>query len=126
MIGALTPASSLPNPPNAGTLRDRQRMFQDVLGRAAPRPTGADPARDAAEKFVALAFVQPLLKDMRNASWGAAPFAPSPAEKSFRALSDAQLAQDLVRAGRWPIVERLARDLRGRTGPDPIRKGIDA
>lgn len=106
------PAFDAVSPP---VLRDRQRAFLEVLGRAA-RKTPSTDARAAAEEFVALAFVQPLLKDLRNSSWGAAPFAPSAAEKSLRALADAQLARDLVRAGRWPIVDRLARDLQARSG----------
>ncbi|MBM4108574.1 MAG: hypothetical protein FJ255_07140 [Phycisphaerae bacterium] len=116
----ITPADATPPIDQfpAAALRGRQHAFLDALGRAAGRRAGRDPdqARDAAEQFVAMAFVQPLLKDLRNASWAAPPFGPTPAEKSFRALSDAQLAQDLVRSGRWPIVDRLARDLRSRSG----------
>lgn len=116
---ALSPAF---DPPLTSALGGRQQAFLDALGRArATDPAPVDQARDTAEKFVAMAFIQPLLKDLRNASWAAPPFSPTPAERSFRALTDAQLAQDLVRTGRWPLVDRLARDLRSRSqaGPGP-------
>lgn len=107
---------------------EAQQSFRDVLGiargrtpparaearpqeRAAIQAARAEETRRTAEQFVAKAFVEPVLASLREHSQAAPPFAPTQAEKQFRALADARLAQDVVRHARLPIVERLARDL---------------
>lgn len=80
----------------------------------------ADPSRDAAERFVSLTLVEPILKQMRQSSQAAPPFGPAPGEVQFRALLDAEVARQVVRAGDFPLVERLARDLRARGGGPPL------
>lgn len=75
-------------------------------------------ARDAAEQFVAVAFVQPILKNLRSSSIGKelpAPWGPGNGEKQFRSIADTQVARQLVRANRWSVVDRIASDLRGGT-----------
>ena len=63
------------------------------------------------------ASMQPLLKQLRESSQAAPPFAPTSAEKQLRALQDAELARQVVRGGRFPVVERLAQGmLRGADG----------
>ncbi|MFN0010749.1 MAG: hypothetical protein ACKVS8_03800 [Phycisphaerales bacterium] len=100
----------------------RQQLFSDVLAGAAGNRTGgnvaeqtpADPmarARTAAQDFVAIAFVGPVLKGLRDANNAAPPFAPGPAEKQFGALMDQQMARQVVRASHFPLVDRVARDL---------------
>ncbi len=74
-------------------------------------------ARQAAEEFVAVAFVQPILKQLRSSSVGgelAPPLGPGPGEKQFRSLADTQVARQLVRASNWPLVDTLTRSLRSR------------
>ena len=78
-------------------------------GASAQTPT--ERARDAAERFVAMTFVEPVLSSMREQNQAAAPFAPNQAEKQFRGMLDARLAEDIVRASNFPLVDRLARDL---------------
>lgn len=103
--------------PGVGSsLLDAQRSFAGVLSRAHHRADAANAgpeqrAREGAESLVSLAFVQPMLKEFRESNNAAAPFAPTQAEKQFRALMDAELAQRIVRAADFPLVERLARDL---------------
>lgn len=68
-------------------------------------------ARDAAEQFVALTFVQPALKSLREGNQAAPPFAPSEGEKQFRALLDAELAHRIVHKAHFALVDRVAHDL---------------
>jgi len=93
-------------------LAEEQASFRAVLGRV----SAGEPARDAAERFVAMALVHPLLKEFRESNQAAPPFAPTEAEKQFGALLDAELANRVVRAAGFPLVDRLARELRGGTG----------
>ena len=102
-----------------------QRGFAEVMATANRRSdagagTPKDNARSAAEQFVAVTLVQPILAQLRESNAAAAPFAPGEGEKQFRALHDATLAQEIVRAAHWPLVDRLARNLL-RTGEDPER-----
>lgn len=112
----LTPASvaSGPQPNAGGGLLDGQRSFGEVLSKAggpAGRKTAEDEAWDAARDFVAMAFVQPVLKQLRETNHAAAPFAPGKGEQQFRALMDAEIARKVVRASDWPLVDRLAQRL---------------
>jgi hypothetical protein len=97
---------------SAGDLAGARRSFKIVLGKAVGEAQGREQrAREGAEQLVAQTFVLPLLKQLRESDRTAPPFAPTQAEKQFRALMDAELAQQLVRAGRFGLVERVARDL---------------
>lgn len=104
-------------------LTRRQSEFAALMGVAqAEANTGQSAeqrARRAAEDFVATALIQPLLKNLRSTSTAAPPFAPGPAEKQFRGLMDAQLARQIAQASRFPLVDRLARDLL-KAGPAPL------
>lgn len=103
-----------------------QQAFAAILsqsvaarGTAGARPTtslnmNADErkaqARQAAEDFVAVAFVQPIFKNLRNSHLGPElppPLGPGPGEKQFRSLADSQVARQLVKATKWPVVENL-------------------
>lgn len=103
------------NRPGADRAFDRALAQAERTGDAA---LTRDEARAAAEELVSIVLVQPLLEQIResNQAWG--PFAPSSGEKQFQALLDAEIAQELTRATRFPLVERLARDLRGASGTD--------
>lgn len=104
---------SMPIP--AGTdpaLGARQDAFLDLLARARRTSGGAAGARKAAEELVAITFVEPVLKMLRETSQAAPPFAPGEGEREFGALRDAEFARQIVRAAHFPLVDRLARDLR--------------
>jgi Rod binding domain-containing protein len=111
-IGSLE-NTPFPRPPGSpGPSPDARGSFDAILSRAArARGTPADRARDAAEQFVALTFVQPALKALRDTNQAAPPFAPSEGEKQFRALLDAELARRIVHKADYALVDRLARDL---------------
>jgi len=94
---------------------DRQQRFASVLSteqrRAGEKGTPEEQARQAAESLVSIAFVQPLLSEMREGTWAAPPFQPTQGEKQFRALGDAATAQELVHASHWALVDRIATDI---------------
>ncbi|MGH7132271.1 MAG: hypothetical protein ACREJO_10040 [Phycisphaerales bacterium] len=101
-----------------------QEDFQSVISRARTDDTDIKhKTRQAAEDFVAVAFIQPILKQLRETNHAAPPFAPSEGEKAFRGIADAHLSRQLVRKARWPLVDRLARTLldkaEGRVAPHP-------
>ncbi len=126
MLNAIstTPGLSGLTQPNIGSaLSSRQSMPRDARSFAGmlARATGEgstkpeDRARHAAEQFVAIALVQPVLKQFRESSNAAPPFAPTQAEKQFQSLADAQLAERLVHAKNFPLVDRLAQSLMDRS-----------
>lgn len=86
-------------------LLDDQAGFAAVLSRA--KDGGENSARDAAEKLVAVAFVQPVLAKMREAGNATPPFQANAAEKSFRGMMDSALAQKIVKCSRWSLVDRI-------------------
>jgi hypothetical protein len=96
-----------------------QEQFSDILAQASssarstggPDSTPEDRARRAAEQFVSIALLQPLLKEFRQSSQAAPPFAPSQGEKQFQSLIDAATAERMVQASNFPVVDRVARDL---------------
>lgn len=98
--------------------------FAEVLGLGGRGAHASPPeARSAAQRFVSLAFVEPIFKQMRETANAAAPFAPSSGERQFRSMLDAQVALRIVERGKWPLVDRLARDLVAsaeQTGSDAI------
>lgn len=100
----LTPRS-VTRPPHTNPQAD----FAAVLGRGVDR--GGSPeqqARDAAEQFVSVGLVQPLLAQLRSTNQAAPPFAPSNAEKQFQSLMDASIARQITHAERFPLVDWIA------------------
>lgn len=127
-IGSTTTplGAGLTNPAAArtGLARD-QADFARILSMADPSRGGAtteaaldERARDAAEQLVAVVLVEPILKQLRESSHAAPPFAPTDGEKQFRSMLDAKLAHEITGAARFPLVERLARDLRSHLRTD--------
>lgn len=107
-------------------LIERQRSFQAALGRAssgAQTPSPESAAHEAAEQLVTQCLILPMLKQLRDTNQAAPPFAPSQAERQFGALGDAQLAQRITSASRFPLVDRLARDLLKRAGVEQEELG---
>lgn len=68
-----------------------------------------DEARQAAEGLVATSFIKPILTQARESNNAPPPFGPTQAEKQFQSLLDNRLADDLVHAAQFPIVERLVK-----------------
>lgn len=96
-------------------LHERQRDFSAVIARDNTPSSAPGSARRAAEDFVAMAFVEPLLAQLREGNNAAAPFAPGPAERQFGEIMDQVMSRQIVRASRFGLVDRLEADLT-RTG----------
>ena len=94
---------------------DRQRDFSAVIARDNTPSSAAGSARRAAEDFVAMAFVEPLLAELREGNNAAPPFAPGPAEKQFGEIMDQVLSRQIVRASNFGLVDRLEADLSRRS-----------
>ncbi|MEQ8317360.1 MAG: hypothetical protein RIE77_07215 [Phycisphaerales bacterium] len=92
-------------------VQERQRDFSAVIARDDANPRAEGSARRAAEDFVAMAFVEPLLAQMRESTNAAPPFGPGSGEKQFGEIMDRVLSRQLVRASRFPLVDRIEADL---------------
>lgn len=111
-LGSLT--GLLPTASAGARRHDARADFASILGisdRVVARPEGEEATREAAEQFVAKAFIEPALAVARESNKLPPPLGPSNGEKQFASLIDAQRAMDLVRSTRWPIVDRLVHDL---------------
>jgi len=117
-IGSIQPselieaAGAARREPDAPRLRARDaeqaaRRFRDSLARA----EGKGEAREAAEQLVSNAFIQPVLKMLREGNDAPPPWGPGEAEKQFGPLLDQRLADEIVRAADYPLVERVTREL---------------
>lgn len=94
---------------------ERQRDFAAVIARDQAGPNAANAPRQAAEDFVSMAFVQPLLAQLRENNDAAPPFAPGPAERQFGEIMDQVLSKQIVRASSFPLVDRIEQDLAQRS-----------
>lgn len=109
------------------------RRFSEIIGKGPTRPDSRKPeeqAREAAEQLLSVSFIQPVLKQVREMNDAPPPWGPTQAEKQFGPMLDAKLADQLIKAARLPIIERLSRDLNraellNNLGPKmPEKKGI--
>lgn len=123
----LTPAMAPAALGHRGLLTDSQRQFAGILGQmdradrplpgtfadgsAAPALKTEEQARAAAQQFVAVALVQPLLGQLRSSNAAAGVFAPSQGEKQFQTMFDAQIAERIVTASNFGIVDKLTDQL---------------
>ncbi len=73
--------------------------------------TSALRARKAAEGLVSTTFIEPILKQVRESNDTPPPFGPSNAEKQFASLLDTKLADEIVHAANFPLVERITAQL---------------
>lgn len=107
-LGALGVGTPTVLPERSG----RQDDFARIMGKATSAVSNTpEAARQAAEEFVAMSLVQPLLAQLRSTNHTAAPFAPSSGEAQFQQMLDANIAQNIVRAKQFPLVESVARKL---------------
>lgn len=124
MIQSVGGAGGLLRTPAAGLAPG---TLTDGFVRALEAETGGrdgDEARRASEQLVALTFVQPVLREAREASRAAPPFAPTAIEKQFGPLMDQILSERIVRSSNWAIVERIAHDMeRQGTAPEASQAG---
>lgn len=98
---------------NESQMAGSQRRFASIISRDSntANMSASDRARQSAEQFVSIAFVEPTLKALRETNQAAAPFKPSRAEQQFRSMADAQLAQEIVTASSFGLVDTLAQQM---------------
>lgn len=110
-LGSTSPQTALAA--SSPSRRDAsQEDFSSTLARVSGRTqTPEEQARAAAEQFVSVALIQPLLSQLRGSNQAAPPFAPTQGEKQFQSMFDASIAQQITRAKRFPLVDRLTDDL---------------
>lgn len=104
-------------PPNGIT--ENQRSFGEIMGtdrRGRAAPTDADREREAAQQLVAVTFIEPILRQAREVRSSEGPFGMTQAEKQFGGMIDAATAKSMVRSWDFPLVDRLARDMRAAVG----------
>ncbi len=83
-------------------------------------------ARTAAEGLISTTFIEPILKQVRESNDTPPPFGPSSAEKQFSALLDTKLADEIVQAANFPLVERISQQLmKNMPQPTPATQPLD-
>lgn len=115
-------ASFAARPPAGEALLQRQQVFASALSGARQGAAGADDspegkARAAAEEFVSMALVQPILKQMREANQAPPPFGPGQGEKNFGHIVDAQVARGIVQSSNFGVVGAIQQQLLARLSP---------
>lgn len=88
--------------------------FLSALERARHTDPAREKAREAAADFVASTLVKPILAQMREMNDAAPPFGPGEHEKAFGAMADDLVAERIVRAQRFTLVDRIATDMHAR------------
>lgn len=117
-ISPLDPASVSLAPPTPN-LGQSQQSFSAILAMDRRSHTGTvskDPEREAAEQLVAVTFIEPILRQAREVRSSEGPFGITQAEKQFGSMLDAASAKDMVRSWDFPLVDKLARDMRTAVG----------
>jgi Rod binding domain-containing protein len=117
LAAAAPPREPTPLPPSAAAPRPlaADPTFDGLL-RAAGSGDGPDEAREAAEKFVSIAFIEPVLASLRESALAEGPFAPSDAERRFSPMLHQHLADRIVASANFPLVDRVVAQLTSRGG----------
>jgi len=106
-------ADLAPDAPFEALLRPRVRVQHEAKAEAsASEPTKDEQdqrkkVREAAEEFVSMALVEPVLAKMRAMNSAAEPFAPGAYEKAFAPFVDSAWSKGIVRAEGWSLVDRV-------------------
>ena len=70
-----------------------------------------DAAYEAAAQFVGMAFIQPMLAQMRDSTFATERFGPTAADDQFGPMLDAQLSDRITSASNFPLVDMVAEKL---------------
>lgn len=93
------------------------RPFAQLLQQATGRQTRREMAREAATQLVAEALIMPVLESLRDSPMLRPPFAPGFAEKRFAPLLDQQIADRIVGASNFSLVDQIVDRLLGPITP---------
>lgn len=107
--------------------------FSEQL-REAARTGRRDQLRDAVSQLVSTALVEPVLSSLRESPFLTGPFAPGDAERRFGPLLDQQIADRVVTAANFPMIDTMVeRYWRQATSPaeqvpksDALKEHVDA
>lgn len=99
-----TPLDVLSTPKRPPALETNQGQVSE-----ADKKAKIEEARQAAEGLVATSFIKPILAQTRESNNAPPPFGPTQAEKQFQSLLDNRLADELVHAAQFPIVDRMVK-----------------
>ena len=114
-VSLFDPAPLLRDVTLRARVADGERFADTLASRLDDGDGVKSDARKAAEEFVAIALVQPLLSQLREHHLvdeeDMGPFAPGRAEETFGPQWDAQIARRIVTASNYPLVDELARRL---------------
>lgn len=104
----------------------RGERFDSALRRAlgGDQKTQQTP-RQAAEEFISMALVQPILAQLRETNQAAGPFAPGEAEKSFGPMLDAEIAHQMVKSSGWGLISAVTSRLEAHSAT-ANRQGVNA
>ncbi len=106
-ISALNPAfASFAKTPMTNAQRGSAASFEDRL-RTAPEDEKTQRARKAAQAFVGVVFIEPILAALRETSQATGAFAPGDAERRFGPLLDQHLAERITSNPNFPLVDSL-------------------
>jgi hypothetical protein len=94
-------------PMGAPPSHERNSEFEQTLRAAQRGQRHPAETREAATKLVASAFVIPILEELRSANMAEAPFAPGDAERRFGPLLDVQIADQIISAANFRIVDDI-------------------
>ena len=104
--------------------------FLSALERARHADPVEEKAREAAEDFIASTLIKPVLAQMREMNDAAPPFGPGAHEKAFAGMVDDMIAERIVHAQRFTLVERIAKDMQARgaatVAASPLADGVMA
>lgn len=106
----------------------KRHPSQDVktdAGDGAEKKAKIANARQAAEGLVATSFIKPILAQARESNNAPPPFGPTQAEKQFQSLLDNRLSDELVRAARFPLVERMVKQFTANLGQPEQNQRVD-
>ncbi len=121
---AINPATaSSTQAPLRNWRRDRTMSFEDQL-RAAPAEDKTQKARKAAQQFVGVVFIEPILASMRETNQATGAFAPGDAERRFGPLLDQHLSDRITSSSNFPLVDSLEKHFlsinAGRASGEPL------
>ena len=113
----LAPSPAVKRPALLNPLNDQGFRLRGP--KSAQGSSGNPEAREAAEQLVASALLMPLLKEARNSTLKGELFHGGRGEEAFGQQLDTILADRMVQAANFPLVDRLVQTLTTAGRPQP-------
>jgi len=108
----LPPALPMPDFGVTSLPAQRPKDFQAMLraagvGRHRGAEANREEAREAVSQLVSAALVQPALASLRGGAFMEGPMAPGMAERRFGPLLDREIADRVVHAANFPLIDAI-------------------